>query len=639
MKLARRSLIWSCFAGTAIFVGILAAGWFFFIQRVVPLQICMKAPIAGGVQVYYRDNQSTCFSEERCIHVRPTKTPAVADVVVPVRELCELRIDFGSAPGDFIILGGMVGGVPFPPWKAWSFSPDVKLKCDLSEPGELKLFSDGSDPFMHISFSRPIPSVWTLNRNNLVLMLSLALAVALAMGRVILQGNNLARGESGGWSSTVFIGLSVNELFFLFICALYYTLWIFQPFDLSPDEAMRFWVTRFLFEHGRLPMNAETIGQPWGFSYAHFPTMFSNVAGAFFMKITSLFTSDTTVLLRAARMLGVFCITGTVYWTIRISRLLFGKPFNWLPVCIVTFLPQFAYIGSYVNNDSAVLLGGSMILFAWMSAIDKHWNYKNATILSVGIAICAISYYNSYSWILLSMFMFPLTYIVRNGKTGLVKMGLFISCVVFCLAGYLFLRHLYLYGDLLGFATAKSFAMKYARSDLVPSIKKSLFECGHSLSYMLFELNWIKASALSFVGYFGYLQCMIPSWCYASYALILGTGGLGVLWKGIDLIRDWRHIGICKWALLVSLVGCIMITIGLSMYASFTRDCQSQGRYCFPALLPIALLAAKGIERILNGMVSRKLHGVLVFALCLLLGLVTEASYLSLRDFINWRQM
>ena len=150
------------------------------------------------------------------------------------------------------------------------------------------------------------------------------------------------------------MGLSPLEWLFLFACAAYYAAWVFQPFNFSPDERMRFSVTRFLFEHGRLPVNEETIGQPWGYSYAHRPAMFCNMAGALFMKAASPFTSDSTALLLAARMLGVLCVTGTVYCMLRASRLLFRAPFHWLAVCLVAMLPQFAYVNSYVHNGSNI---------------------------------------------------------------------------------------------------------------------------------------------------------------------------------------------------------------------------------------------------------------------------------------------
>ena len=635
MALLKKTLIRSCLVGLAVFAGIITAGWDLCLQRAVHIQLRLDSPIPGGMQIYYSAHRNAGFSESRCISARQTASSAVANADIPVRELYELRVDFGIKPGKFTILGGQVGNIPLPPWKYWTFSSDVTIESIAGECGNAQLFSDKTDPYMSVWFRRPIQSVRIIKRDRLVMLFTIALAMSLAAGYVrwtLSEKNSSARGKLPVMHSPIVFGLSMYELFFVLICGAYYTLWVLQPLDFSPDEAMRFGVTRFLFENGRLPVNEEAIYRPWGISYAHTPTMFCNVFGALFMKIASLFSSDATILLRAARMVGVLSITGTVLWTIKTSKLLFKAPFSWLPVCIVAFMPQFAYIGSYVNNDSAALMGVSMILFAWVAAINSRWNYRKATVLAVGIAICAMSYYNSYSWILFSMLMFPLTYVVRNGQKGLVKMGVFISVVSFVLGSYLFLRHLHVYGDLLGFATSKSFAMKYADPDFVPSVNKSIYGRGYSLPQMLFGMKWLQGSMMSFVGFFGWLQYIIPSWCYYVYAFIFGIGGLGVLWKGADWVRGWRHIGLCKRALLVSLIGCVMITIGLSIYYSYIFDYQAQGRYCFPALLPLALLSAKGIERIDNGIAVREVKGIIVFALCLLLGLVSESSYLFFRS-------
>lgn len=151
---------------------------------------------------------------------------------------------------------------------------------------------------------------------------------------------------------------------------------------------------------------------------------------------------------------------------------------------------------------------------------------------------------------------------------------------------------------------------------------------------MLWGMKWVSLSSRSFVGQFGYMVYVIPSWCYASYAAVFGLGGLGALWKGADWIRERRRIAVCRWALLVSLIGCIVITIGLSMYYSFVRDCQPQGRYCFPALLPIALLSAKGMERLISGTALRKIQKAFVFALCLILGTVSGTAYMF---FLSWQ--
>ncbi len=623
-----------CIAGLAVFVGTIAGGLLFCFQNTIRVQVCLEAPIDQGIQVYYYNKPTDVFSPKKLIFARTVGVPAVADLLIPARQIYGLRIDFGSAPGDVSVLGGSVGDIPLPPWKYWSFSDDVILKSDVGESGKLKLFSNKEDPNMAVAFRRPILSRRTFNKQRFTLFLTLAVGISMATVITILRqsGNtDLAGWKYCGWNGPVFSGLTVPELGFLLLCAAYYTMWVFQPYNFSPDENTRFLVTRFLFEHGRLPVNEETIDHTIGFGYAHIPTMFCNIAGAFFMKMAALFTSDAVFLLRAARMASVLCVTGTLYWTIRVSKLLFQPPFNWLPVCIVAFLPQFASIAGYVNNDGAALCGSSMILFAWVSAIDKRWTYGNATILAIGIAMCATAYYNSYAWILFSLPMFPLTYHIRNGRAGMFKMGLFIAAVAFCLGSYLFLRHLYLYGDLLGFATIRKFAAEYAAPEFVPGVRQSLRDKGYTLAEMLFKKDWIIWTAYSFIGMFGHMIYQVPKWCYKAYETIFAFGALGVLWKAVDWTRNWRHVSICKLALLFSLIACAAITIGLSIHYSFTWDFQPQGRYCLPALLPIAVLSAKGIEKIIYGVAARKIQGIVVFALCLLLGLVTEAAYLSFR--------
>ena len=154
------------------------AGWFFCMHRTVHARLLLDAPVSGGVQVYYRTDPDEGFSEARRISVRPDGSPAVADVSLPARRLCGLRFDFGSAPGDFTVLGGTVGDMPLPPWKKWSFSPDVASKDVAEESGGLRLFSDGIDPFMFVSFRRPVRSEWTVRRERIRFLLMAAVALA-----------------------------------------------------------------------------------------------------------------------------------------------------------------------------------------------------------------------------------------------------------------------------------------------------------------------------------------------------------------------------------------------------------------------------------------------------------------------------
>ena len=149
-----------------------------------------------------------------------------------------------------------------------------------------------------------------------------------------------------------------------------------MPFNYAPDEAMRYEVSEFFFNNNRLPVDKETINSYWGFSYAHLPTMLCNVFDYVFMKFTALFNNSSRAILLSARMVSVFSGVGTVYFTIKSSKLLFKSPARWIMILLVATLPQFIFISSYVNNDILALLGSSIILYAWLLAINYNWNYK-----------------------------------------------------------------------------------------------------------------------------------------------------------------------------------------------------------------------------------------------------------------------
>ena len=60
------------------------------------------------------------------------------------------------------------------------------------------------------------------------------------------------------------------------------------------------------------------------------------------------------------------------------------------------FMPQALFLGTYVNTDSLALLSMAMILYSWASYLEAgDWNFRNSILLAVGMAVCALSYYNA----------------------------------------------------------------------------------------------------------------------------------------------------------------------------------------------------------------------------------------------------
>lgn len=427
--------------------------------------------------------------------------------------------------------------------------------------------------------------------------------------------------------------LTAFELIFIVGCFIYYTMWIIKPINYGPDESMRYDVSLFFFQHNRLPIGRETANPVWGFSYALFPTMMCNILDYIPMKLTSLITTNELLILKAARMVSVCCATGTVYFIIKASKQIFETCARWIMIVLVAAIPQFAFLGSYVNNDICAMFGISIILYAWTLGIKDNWNYKNALLLSIGISVCALSYYNSYPWILCSIFIYILTYFYQNKKDckGFIKLSAFIVVVTLALIGYMFIRHLYLYGDLLGFNVTYEYGELYGLPDYKPSGRGNPANMGYSLKYMLFNMGWLKSTYKSFIGIFGPMAFQLDNKIYQFYTLFFIIAILGlsfILVKAIlNLKKKKPTLDIVVFIIVLAI--CSILPVLLRIYNSYNSDYQPQGRYCYPILPAVAVFAAKGFEALIGLFKDEKSRIVTVSIICTVLVVISVSSYFN----------
>ncbi|URW87459.1 hypothetical protein M5E86_09010 [Blautia wexlerae] len=205
-----------------------------------------------------------------------------------------------------------------------------------------------------------------------------------------------------------------TEIFiFVFLAFILLTTWAMtQPFNSGPDEQMRYYVADYIYKHhGALPGGDDPAvrNKVWGISYAYYPVV-SYMVSALFMRISRLFADPGYSMFKIARMADVLFVTGAVYFVVKASGKLFPKEkysreVRWLFATLAGFMPQAIFVGTYVNTDSLALLAAAMILYAWASYLREDWTWKNCILLAVGMAVCALSYYNAYGWILCSFFL------------------------------------------------------------------------------------------------------------------------------------------------------------------------------------------------------------------------------------------
>lgn len=392
---------------------------------------------------------------------------------------------------------------------------------------------------------------------------------------------------------------------------------LFQPiqdapplFANPPDEHARYLIPQFICKYGKIPTGfEEEIRIPsYGFSYG-FYNVFPYIVQGYVMRFASLFTSSELILLYVARFVNVFSGTAMAAVVYAISKKVFeDRRFGWLFSFAVMFLPQSLFMHTYVNTDSMCLLSTALIVYGLVSAYKEGFTYKNSIWLSVGIALCALSYYNAYGFILSSILLF-IVYFYNGTKRkisydyrGMLKIGIFISVLVLIGIGWWFVRSYILYdGDILGLKTRELIATEYAIDAVNPMNQNTYKDRGYTVWQMLKETNFFTGAYISFVAAYGSMSITANIWLYRMYKLFFYAGVGGYFLLIPFYYKEWKEqISFKRVFFHINMIFCAVMPIILTVRYSYTMDFQNQGRYLLPMIIPLMYYATAGTERILK---------------------------------------
>lgn len=420
------------------------------------------------------------------------------------------------------------------------------------------------------------------------------------------------------------------KILFVAIMFVVCVLWaVYQPFNEGPDERMKMDICQYILEHNNtLPTGEEKeiINPIWGISYGFTPIL-SYMLSALFVKIAMIFTTNATVLLVAARFTSILCYTGTIIMVIKIAEQLFkNKIFKWLFIIFVSCLPQFVFLGTYLNNDSLAILSSSIIVYSWIIGLKNNWDMNSNILLGMGVGICALSYYNCYGFILTSIIIYMVSCYMKKTKfKEFLKKAIAISIIALLIAGWWFIRSAIIHnGDFIGMRTSDKCAEKYAQEDYKPSKRKTPSKQGHSLMHMFTKMGWINQTTRSFIGVFGHMRQPMPFIVYLGYIVLFLIGIIGIIYYWVIKIRHKEHKKDRYLVLLQTIFGInIIIPIILSIYYSYCSDFQPQGRYIMPMLIPFMYFVTLGMESLTEKVIRReKIKNILIITLTVLLFIV-----------------
>lgn len=383
------------------------------------------------------------------------------------------------------------------------------------------------------------------------------------------------------------------------LAALNTTIWSLAiPPGQAPDESAHFSLAKFFADHGRVaefgvdpgmgvtPATTSAGAQVGYFSYAGQPQLPYVIAGLF----VDMPTDSEWMDYRQARAPGALWMALTTMFAFLLGRRLTGSPAIAAAIAaIVALWPQLTFVNAYVNQDAYTVMAGTGLMWSWWRGAQRDWDYDDAALTGLFIGLVVQGKLTGYPLLALSVVVLAAT--LRGGPRRVTTrvMTLLGTALAFC--AWWLATAFDLYGlDVYASGRADQMARELA------IVSGSARDNGFSIIEMIFEGDWLITTTRSFVGTFGGMDVPISVWLYLLVGSVVVFGTIGSLmrlastsWARVrgDAARSW-------------LIGCtlapIVIMPLMSLLQSWLIDFQPQGRYLFPALVPLVVVIVLGLR-------------------------------------------
>lgn len=382
-------------------------------------------------------------------------------------------------------------------------------------------------------------------------------------------------------------------LIYLLLGALYAHL---TPAWQAPDEPAHYNYVRQLAE-GRLPvMEASDYDQAYivevvfesGFAdeYALEPLTYEDwQPPLYYLLQTPLYvvTDGSLVALRLFSLLmgaGVIVLAYAIVLRIAPSE-------RWLALTVaalVAFLPQHLAIMSSANNDALaeLLIATSLFLLIDLGLAEAPAKRSKLLLLGISLGLGLLTKGTVYPLAVIAGLV--LLWKTWPDWRATLRVGLLVLAPALGLGALWWGRNVALYGglDILG----------KERHDAVVIGQPRTAEWVAQFGLAGTMERFVETTFNSFWGQFGWMTVPMthPSWLYPLLWILTGFALAGLIYTAVAERRQWRKYG----APLLVLPTFFVLT--LAVFVTYNLQfVQHQGRYLFPALIPIALGLATGL--------------------------------------------
>ncbi len=328
--------------------------------------------------------------------------------------------------------------------------------------------------------------------------------------------------------------------------------------------------------------------------------------------------------LLAQRLFSVLLGAGVVALTYFIGLALFPH-LVWLGLgaaVFVAFLPQHLAILSSVNNDSLaeLIIAGLLFLMVTPWRSDRTTAY----LLGLGLLLGAGLLTKGTVYLMAPVVALFLLWRYWGRWRELVVAGFWVFGPALLLGSFWWLRNAAVYGelDVLARATHNEVVVGQPRTD----DWVAQFGLGETVR------RFFSTTFNSFWGQFGWMAAPLPGWAYPPLAVLTVLAVVGLipaLWRRLRS----RDADAVPWLSITVLVSTLLLTLAVHVGYNLTFV-QHQGRYLFPALVPIALGISVGLGTWLGPLIKRWPSTGYLLPLGLALVLVPLAYYALFRIIV-----
>ncbi len=250
------------------------------------------------------------------------------------------------------------------------------------------------------------------------------------------------------------------------------------------------------------------------------------------------------------------------------------------------FLPMRSAIAGSIDNDALAEMVSTLILLQLIWIISSGFGTRRAIFLGITLGAALLTKATIYEFVPLAVVVAALSPLAKgkggNNRWRLLGITVGVAAVI---SGWWFIRNAMVYGgvDIFGAARHDQVVVGQPRTGQVNAA---------ALSYLgttLFKSFW---------GQFGWMGVLIDERLYFVLEIVTGVAVFGLLLFFWRVVVSKGLLSPQQRAYLALMGAAIVLVLAVLGYYNLTFV-QAQGRYLFPAILPIALFLMLGLRELM----------------------------------------